>query len=45
VYGPPNESGAVRDGRIVLWRDYFDWLNVIGAVLWGAMSALLPKRS
>jgi limonene-1,2-epoxide hydrolase len=34
----------VRDGRIVLWRDYFDWLNVTGAMLRGAISALLPKR-
>lgn len=25
----------VRDGKIVLWRDYFDWMNVIGGVMKG----------
>ena len=26
----------VRDGRIVLWRDYFDWAQMTGQVLRGA---------
>jgi limonene-1,2-epoxide hydrolase len=29
----------VRDGRVVLWRDYFDWLNVTTALLRGAGQA------
>ncbi len=30
----------VREGRIQLWRDYFDWANVAGASLAGAMRAI-----
>jgi limonene-1,2-epoxide hydrolase len=37
----------VRDAQIVLWRDYFDWLNVAGAITRGllgmAVPALQPK--
>lgn len=31
----------VRDGRIVLWRDYFDWANLLGAAAKGAGKALV----
>jgi limonene-1,2-epoxide hydrolase len=31
----------VRDGRIVLWRDYFDWANLIAAAAKGAGRALV----
>jgi limonene-1,2-epoxide hydrolase len=31
----------VRDGRIVLWRDYFDYANVAIASLKGALRALV----
>lgn len=30
----------VREGRIQLWRDYFDWANVTGASLAGAVRAI-----
>src|SRR5262245_57048121 len=30
----------VRDGRIVLWRDYFDWTTVLAASARGAGKAL-----
>ncbi len=30
----------VRDGRIILWRDYFDWLNLTAAFLRGVPRAL-----
>ena len=33
----------VRDGRIVLWRDYFDWLNVTAATARGLLGVLLPS--
>jgi limonene-1,2-epoxide hydrolase len=32
----------VRDGRITLWRDYFDWANVAAAVARGLVGALVP---
>lgn len=35
----------VRDGRIVLWRDYFDFVNVTLAFVRGAVRALLERRS
>lgn len=30
----------VRDGRIVLWRDYFDWANLLTGTLKGAGRAV-----
>ncbi|GLZ45786.1 limonene-1,2-epoxide hydrolase [Actinomycetospora sp. NBRC 106375] len=37
----------VHDGRITLWRDYFDWAAVTGALITGAGRALvsLVRRS
>jgi limonene-1,2-epoxide hydrolase len=32
----------VEDGEIVLWRDYFDWLNFSLATVRGLLGALLP---
>ncbi len=32
----------VHDGRITLWRDYFDWGNVTLATLRGLLGAVLP---
>jgi limonene-1,2-epoxide hydrolase len=32
----------VRDGQIVQWRDYFDWLNVAGAVVRGLLGTVIP---
>ena len=34
----------VRNGRIVLWRDYFDYVNVFFAFVKGAVRALLGRR-
>jgi limonene-1,2-epoxide hydrolase len=34
----------VRDGKIVVWRDYFDFANVTWAFLRGVVRALLPRR-
>lgn len=31
----------VRDGKVVLWRDYFDWANVTAALLKGLPKLLL----
>jgi limonene-1,2-epoxide hydrolase len=31
----------VRDGKIVLWRDYFDWANIIAGTAKGAGRALV----
>lgn len=33
----------VRDGRIVLWRDYFDWSNLIRGALRGIAGIALPR--
>jgi limonene-1,2-epoxide hydrolase len=33
----------VRDGQIVLWRDYFDFLNFNTALLRGLLGVHLPK--
>lgn len=33
----------VRDRRIVLWRDYFDWANLVGAGLRGAARAVAAR--
>lgn len=33
----------VEDGRIVLWRDYFDWLNFSGSALRGLAGIALPR--
>jgi len=33
----------VRDGRIVLWRDYFDFVNVTAAMARGLVRALLRR--
>lgn len=32
----------VRDGRITVWRDYFDWLNVTLGMLRGVAALALP---
>lgn len=32
----------VVDGRITLWRDYFDWVNVTVALLRGLAGAVVP---
>jgi len=32
----------VRDGQIVLWRDYFDWMNSTGAIARGLLGAVIP---
>ncbi len=32
----------VLDGRIVLWRDYFDWANLGASVLRGVAAAVVP---
>ncbi|GAB2668906.1 limonene-1,2-epoxide hydrolase family protein [Gordonia jinhuaensis] len=32
----------VVDGKIVEWRDYFDWAEVAGACARGAVGALIP---
>lgn len=32
----------VRDGRIVLWRDYFDWMDIGRATLRGVAGIALP---
>jgi limonene-1,2-epoxide hydrolase len=31
----------VRDGKIVLWRDYFDWANILAATAKGTGRALI----
>ena len=31
----------IRDGKIVLWRDYFDWANIVAGVAKGAGRALV----
>jgi limonene-1,2-epoxide hydrolase len=33
----------VRGGEIVKWRDYFDWLNVAGAVVRGLLGTVIPS--
>lgn len=33
----------VRDGRITLWKDYFDWLNFTLAFLRGLIGIVLPS--
>ncbi len=33
----------VRDEKIVLWRDYFDWANVVGKLLLAAPRAVLGR--
>lgn len=35
----------VRDGRIVLWRDYFDWATVIASSAKGGFKALVSAVS
>ncbi|MDO9410727.1 limonene-1,2-epoxide hydrolase family protein [Patulibacter sp.] len=32
----------VHDGRITLWRDYFDWANVTGGLLRGLVGVAIP---
>ena len=32
----------VRDGQIVLWKDYFDWGNVAAATVRGLLGAVVP---
>lgn len=32
----------VQDGRIVLWRDYFDWMDFSAGLLRGAVGMALP---
>jgi limonene-1,2-epoxide hydrolase len=31
----------IRDGKIVLWRDYFDWANIVAGVAKGTGRALV----
>ncbi len=33
----------VVDGKIVLWKDYFDWLNTTVATLRGLLGAVIPS--
>lgn len=33
----------VEQGRIVLWRDYFDWMNVAGGTLRGVLGVPVRK--
>ncbi len=33
----------VRDGRIVLWRDYFDWADVARGGVRGLAGVLVPR--
>ena len=33
----------VSDGKITFWRDYFDWSNIILAVLRGLIGAIAPS--
>lgn len=33
----------VAGGRITLWKDYFDWFNVLGATLRGLIGAVVPQ--
>lgn len=35
----------VRDGKIVLWRDYFDWMNLTSALLKGLPGLLRGRRA
>jgi limonene-1,2-epoxide hydrolase len=35
----------VRDGRIVLWRDYFDWMTVLASSARGGIRALVTSVS
>jgi limonene-1,2-epoxide hydrolase len=32
----------VQDGQIVLWRDYFDQMNIAGATVRGLLGTVLP---
>ncbi|HEX3981795.1 MAG TPA: limonene-1,2-epoxide hydrolase family protein, partial [Acidimicrobiales bacterium] len=32
----------VRDGKITLWKDYFDWVNVTLAMVRGLVGAVVP---
>ena len=32
----------VEDGRITLWKDYFDWVNVTAALLRGLLATAVP---
>jgi limonene-1,2-epoxide hydrolase len=32
----------VADGKIVLWKDYFDWLNVAVSTVRGLIGAMVP---
>ena len=34
----------VRNGRIVLWRDYFDFANMLWAFAKGAVRAVVGRR-
>ena len=33
----------VQNGQIVLWRDYFDWSNILSGTIRGITGILLPK--
>ncbi|MEV4422026.1 limonene-1,2-epoxide hydrolase family protein [Patulibacter sp. NPDC049589] len=33
----------VHDGKITLWRDYFDWANVTGGLLRGLVGVAIPS--
>jgi limonene-1,2-epoxide hydrolase len=34
----------VRDGRITVWRDYFDWANVTAGVVRGLAGVVAPRQ-
>jgi len=34
----------VKDGKITLWRDYFDWLNVSKGTVQGLAGIIYPRR-
>ncbi len=33
----------VQDGKIILWRDYFDWFDIAKGVLRGIAGIVVPK--
>ncbi|MBB3036828.1 limonene-1,2-epoxide hydrolase family protein [Hoyosella altamirensis] len=33
-----------REGKIAVWRDYFDYANMSGALLRGLLGVVLPRR-
>ena len=33
----------IRDGRIVVWRDYFDWFDILKAQVRGLLALAMPR--